>query len=332
MRINSSPKVSIIVPVYNVKKYIAQCIDSVLEQKYTNIELILIDDGSNDGSEVVCEEYAKKDDRIKVIHKKNEGQSVARNIGIDIASGKYLYFLDSDDYIKEDIFIHNIPIMEENGLDLILFSCKTIYDEVEHTNEMNTYQRNENLKYGKVLDGEDMIEELINKKSFLIPPYLYIAKLDLIKKNNIRFYEKIIHEDDLYTPTVILKSKKTEVLENEFYVRRYRKASTVTNEKSVKNYLGHSISFKEFIKVVKEYRNNKVFHALEKLLSQYCLILINHYYILNKEIRNRYKKDFEEIVTITKKWKYFSNRKVFIAIKGKMFYQKMKKIKRKRVK
>ena len=98
MHTNSTPKVSIIVPVYNVKKYITQCIDSVLNQEYINIELILIDDGSNDGSEIICEEYAQKDDRIKVIHKKNEGQSIARNLGIDIASGKYIFFLDSDDY------------------------------------------------------------------------------------------------------------------------------------------------------------------------------------------------------------------------------------------
>lgn len=332
MHTNSTPKVSIIVPVYNVKKYITQCIDSVLNQEYINIELILIDDGSNDGSEIICEEYAQKDDRIKVIHKKNEGQSIARNLGIDIASGKYIFFLDSDDYIKDDIFIHNIPIMEEKKLDLILFSCKTIYDGIERTNEMDNYKRDRNLKYNKVLNGEDMMEELINNKSFLIPPYLYITKLELIKKNNIKFYEKIIHEDDLYTPRVILKSKKVEVLDNEFYVRRYRKSSTVTNEKGIKNYIGHSIVFKEFIKVVQNYRNNKVFKALENLLSQYCLILINHYYMLNKKTRNQYKKDYREIIKTTKEWKYFNNIKVFTAIKGKNFYQKIKIIKRKRVK
>ena len=93
---------SIIVPVYNVEKYLRECIDSILCQTFTDFELILVDDGSKDESGKICDEYAEKDNRIKVIHKENGGQSTARNCGVKESSGKYIVFLDSDDFISED--------------------------------------------------------------------------------------------------------------------------------------------------------------------------------------------------------------------------------------
>ena len=93
--------ISVIVPVYNVEKYLDNCVQSILRQSYTNLEIILIDDGSTDKSSQLCDEYSQKDKRIKVIHKKNGGQSDARNVGITVATGKYIAFVDSDDYIDE---------------------------------------------------------------------------------------------------------------------------------------------------------------------------------------------------------------------------------------
>ena len=97
-------KVSIIVPIYNVEKYLSKCIESILSQTYKNIEIILVDDGSPDNSPQICDEYAKKDDRIIVIHKANGGVSSARNAGIDIATGKYIGFVDPDDYIENNMY------------------------------------------------------------------------------------------------------------------------------------------------------------------------------------------------------------------------------------
>ena len=94
-------KISVIVPVYNVEQYVGECIESILSQSFYDIELILINDGSKDNSGSMCDEYAKKDNRIKVIHKKNEGVSIARNIGIKNASGKYIAFVDSDDLVGQ---------------------------------------------------------------------------------------------------------------------------------------------------------------------------------------------------------------------------------------
>ena len=94
--------ISIIIPIYNVEKYMEKCLNSVVNQTYNNIEIILIDDGSKDKSREICDNYAKKDNRIKVVHKENNGVSSARNTGIDMSKGKYITFIDSDDYIDTD--------------------------------------------------------------------------------------------------------------------------------------------------------------------------------------------------------------------------------------
>src|SRR4051812_34034895 len=98
------PKISIIVPVFNVEKYIHDCLESILNQSFIDFELILVNDGSSDRSGVICDEYSKKDNRITVIHKENGGQSTARNRGIDLAKGDYIGFIDSDDWIDHDMY------------------------------------------------------------------------------------------------------------------------------------------------------------------------------------------------------------------------------------
>ena len=106
-------KLSVVVPVYKVEKYLARCIESILEQSFADFELILVDDGSPDRCPAICDEYAQKDDRIKVIHQTNRGLSSARNAGIECASGEYIAFIDSDDFISKNMF----SILMQNALD-----------------------------------------------------------------------------------------------------------------------------------------------------------------------------------------------------------------------
>ena len=119
-----SPKISIIVPVYKVEKYIHKCIDSILNQTFKDFELILVDDGSPDNCGKICDEYAKKDSRVIVIHKENGGLSSARNSGLDIARGDYIGFVDSDDYIENDMYELLYNLCEENNCDIS--SCSSI--------------------------------------------------------------------------------------------------------------------------------------------------------------------------------------------------------------
>lgn len=122
-------KVSIIVPVYNVEKYVERCIESIIKQSYKNLEIILIDDGSKDNSGKICDEYAQKDNRIKVIHKKNGGLSDARNTGLNIADGEYICFIDSDDYIHKDLVKDNLEKLIQQKADMICFNRFVINGE-----------------------------------------------------------------------------------------------------------------------------------------------------------------------------------------------------------
>lgn len=121
--------ISIIIPVYNVEKYIGKCIDSLIKQKYDNLEIILIDDGSSDNSGEICDKYAKKDKRIKVIHKKNSGQADSRNIGISKASGKYIGFVDSDDYIDKDYYNRLYKTLVKNNADVVTCKYQNVYND-----------------------------------------------------------------------------------------------------------------------------------------------------------------------------------------------------------
>ena len=107
------PELSVIVPIYKAEKYIRKCIDSILTQSFRDYELILVDDGSPDNCGVICDEYAAKDDRIKVIHKRNGGVSEARNVGLDIAGGAYISFIDPDDWVEPDLFYETIRFCEK---------------------------------------------------------------------------------------------------------------------------------------------------------------------------------------------------------------------------
>lgn len=123
------PLLSIVVPIYNAKPYLADCVNSILNQSYSDIELILVDDGSSDNSGAICDEYARTDKRVKVIHKENGGQASARNMGLNIVSGQYITFVDSDDTIAVDSYAKNIELMErcKADIDILQYPCYYMY-------------------------------------------------------------------------------------------------------------------------------------------------------------------------------------------------------------
>ncbi|MGN1326481.1 MAG: glycosyltransferase family 2 protein, partial [Clostridia bacterium] len=125
------PKITVIMPVYNVEKYLEEAIDSVIYQTYQNLEIILIDDGSTDNSGNICDEYAKKDSHIKVIHQENKGLSGARNTGLDIATGEYIMFIDSDDIFPKDACEKMLKFMEEKDADYIVGNYTNMSEEGE---------------------------------------------------------------------------------------------------------------------------------------------------------------------------------------------------------
>ena len=119
-------KISVVVPVYNIKKYLERCISSLTNQTYRNIEICIVDDGSTDGSDIICDELAANDDRIKVFHQKNSGPSIARNKGLDMSTGDYIFFMDSDDYIKSETFSFLLNEMKKNNADISCCAARRV--------------------------------------------------------------------------------------------------------------------------------------------------------------------------------------------------------------
>lgn len=190
MNSTSNPAISVIVPVFNVEKYIDKCINSILEQEFTDFELIIVDDGSTDSSGEICDKYAEIDNRIKVIHKKNEGVSIARNIGIELSQGEWIYFVDSDDWIDFDLlstFKKNIS--DDIGLYFIGLKVETIDSNIlEYTFDECLFT-----------DKKDAIKYIYNKRIFGVTcNKLFNNKI--IKDYNIRFNIQLnSYEDELFT-------------------------------------------------------------------------------------------------------------------------------------
>ena len=159
-----SPKASIIIPVYNAEKYIIRCLKSVLNQTYTNFEVLLIDDGSTDNSGKICDSYSRKDSRIYTYHQANMGQSVARNRALMKAQGKYIVFIDADDYVADTLLEKTIPKMESENIDILIFQHNEITDNglIPFVNEFEKRKVNINVLSIKEIRKLILMDEISN--------------------------------------------------------------------------------------------------------------------------------------------------------------------------
>lgn len=231
-------KISVIVPVYNVEKYIAQCIESILCQTYQNIELILVNDGSQDDSGKICDEYAGKDSRIRVIHQVNRGLSVARNAGLDIASGDYIAFVDSDDFIKPNMYELLLSAMKKNNSDMVL--CN--YCKVSETGEFehdNFYVRNETVSGMKAL-------EWLEREHYwsYIVVWARLYKRSLFE--NLKFKENYIHEDEFIAHELYIRCKTVTGIEDSLYCYR-NNSKSVTSVKGIRYLDGVEAAYERFL-------------------------------------------------------------------------------------
>lgn len=184
--------ISVIVPVYNVSKYLRHCVDSILGQSYSELEIILVDDGSTDGSSQICDEYIEKDTRITVIHKENGGLSSARNKGLEIASGDYVSFIDSDDWLEKDFYSKMVVGMQE-GADVVNGDYSIYYNN-------RAYPKYDNLKMG-FYNEEDIVNSylkpLINSGSHM-QVWNNLYSLKFIRANNYTFVsEREVYAEDM---------------------------------------------------------------------------------------------------------------------------------------
>ena len=248
-KISETPLFSIIIPIYNTSKYLDECLSSVVNQKFDDYEVILIDDGSADDSADICYRYKKEYNNIIFISKPNEGQSVARNIGIHLAKGKYLIFLDSDDYWNNDKVLSDLEmIYQESNPDIIMTPLASIYPDkiLYHSPEYRNMQGNfhEDFQY------------LLNKEIYLGFPVTKIIKKDIIKNNNLYFIKKRIYEDILWSFNLVRHIKTYSIYPKIYYMYRRNHDNSTTRYVSVINQQNLFMNFIDIYKELSFFKEN----------------------------------------------------------------------------
>lgn len=203
---------SVVVPIYNTEKYLDRCINSIVNQTYRNLEILLIDDGSPDHCPEICDAWARKDNRIRVVHKKNEGQGMARNTGIEHASGMYICFFDSDDYISQDAVAKAVDCLRKNDAELVVFGFHTVG---QNGDVLSTFVPDASTQiYRGAQVQEQFLPEFVapdpngdGNRRFYMSSCMILYAMKPIRENNWRFKsEREIISEDVYSLLLLLKN------------------------------------------------------------------------------------------------------------------------------
>lgn len=278
--------ISIIVPIYKVEDYLEKCIKSILNQTYKNIEIILVDDGSPDGCGKICDDYAKKDERIKVIHKRNGGVSEARNYGIDIATGRYILFVDSDDFVDENMCETLIKESKKNDSDIVIGNFYAVRKNNCHINEMSLTDNSVSLT------NLEMIKIFFlqwHPETFVVWNKLYKKEL-FDNKKNIRFPVGKIHEDIYILYKLYYIANKITVINKPLYYNVQR-AGSIMNSFSDKNIVAYIECIKEFYDFAKNKGKNIKYMVQITSLRLYFVCLYSSLENKNKEKEKKYCLD-----------------------------------------
>lgn len=311
---------SVVIAVYNVEQYLEECLESILTQTYKDYEVILVDDGSKDKSPEICDRYAEQYPQISVIHKKNGGASSARNEGLRHASGAYVLFLDSDDYIKSNDFFERLAEKKATQPDVILYKFEKYYESTKMFEECSFH-------FPKGVEGaqtSEIIEQLVRLDALYCAGWTKSIKRKLLLENDIMFKEGIIGEDQDWYFQVLLKVKKIEMIDDSFIVYRQRDNS-VTSSWKMKN-------LTDCIYIIEKWNDNirnaqmdaKMQTALLGVLAKlYCNMLIAY-----SRFKDSKKKQYEvNIKQLAELLKYTQNSRVrmiakvykMIGFKGTIF-------------
>lgn len=298
--------ISVVVPIYKVEKYLPKCVDSICGQTYQNLEIILVDDGSPDQCGKLCDEYAKQDGRIKVIHKKNGGLSDARNAGIEVATGKYIGFVDSDDYIHPQMyeFLHDSLQKNMACIAVCAFQCIMESEHVE-SKIMNSIQ-------SEVISSEtERINHFLGEEFTVAWNKLYPREYF----SNIRYPKGKIHEDEFTTYKLLEMAKRICFIQEPLYYYVQRDNSIMGEDFSEKR-LHRLDAYQERLE---KYWTEKRYVWFEKILFLYRIFLlryeksIHNNKLLNSKLLRPYKTQYNY-------WVCKSIFKLPVSFKAKMGY------------
>jgi glycosyltransferase involved in cell wall biosynthesis len=259
------PKVSIIVPVYNIESYVKDCLMSIKSQSFKDFEVIVVNDGSTDSSLSVVEEVVSGDSRFKVISQENGGLSVARNTGVNNATGVYVTFLDSDDMFSDGALSLAANLCDKKDLDMLIYGTDVFHDDSVVTNQKFNYERPSSL-IGEIVTGRVFFGTSVAENKYSPSACMYWLKSSIAKKH--QFLPGITHEDNLYTTQILVGDdcNVLQLVENPVYLRRVRNGSIMMAKPSPKNYLGYLRVF-HMLKYEKGILDTNTQKALSKFRS-----------------------------------------------------------------
>ncbi len=298
----NAPLVSIIVPVHNVRDYLDVCVKSLLDQTYKNLEIILVDDGSTDGSEKIADKYSKKYKYISVIHKKNGGLSSARNAGVKSANGEWLMFVDSDDYVKNNYVSELVKLVLKNEADIATCSFEPFTDDGSMLKKVPTWPN-------KILSGEDAVNDMLKNKR---PAYIWlnIFSAKLFKKNKIEFPDGHDYEDIATKIKLLYYARKVAFTNDKLYFYLIRKNGITGKDFTEKR-------CKDFLKAINDSRKFLKKSEYLDYFEYYSLVTLLNYLARENNLSLGVKKYWAEVRS---KLKTLYGRTKFPNLKIKIFY------------
>ena len=256
--------ISVVVPVYNAEKYLCKCLDSILGQTYTNLEVILVDDGSSDKSKIICDNYAKKDGRVYVIHKENQGVSAARNDGIRASKGEYIAFVDADDYILPEYFSYLHNLIKKYNADM---SCCRSY-KMWDTETMPAFNE---CDTERVFNAEEALQEFLYNKDITAHVYRKLCKRNVI--GQLLFHPKVEYaEDSLFMFYLLQKCERVAYGSKILYIYVQNDNSSTHNYKYEKLLVSWKIISKELLEYAEKKKEIRlaVYFRLFVMAVMYC--------------------------------------------------------------
>ncbi len=288
------PKISVIIPVYNTEHYVRETIESICNQTIKDIEIILIDDGSDDNSMAVLTELAQTDKRIRLHSHKNQGPSITRNKGMDMATGKYIYFMDSDDLLEETTLELCLYKCEEKQLDFVFFDGESFYDDNLSNAPILNYHHTHQLE-DKIYNGLEIFNVLLDKGQYTPSVCLNLINRHFLEKNLLRFYPHILHEDQLFSCLMYIHAERVGFIPRSFFHRRLHFDSIMTSHFAWKNMKSYFIVADELIHFSNK-SSTAIKNGIRKLLNQ----------MLNAAIWQAHRLSIKERIKVfnTCLWKY----------------------------
>lgn len=292
-------KISVIVPVYNVEQFIKKCIDSIRLQSYSNLEIILVDDGSTDASSQICDEYAQIDERICVLHRKNEGPSSARNAGLDAATGEYIAFIDSDDYIAENYFEVLLQVLKETSVEMSLVRYQSVDEENNYRMNVETFLDDGTVS---VHSGTEVINTRYRKDTLIyVVVWGKLFKRDVWRQ--LRYPEGCFHEDERVERDLYSRINNFASVDKKLYFYRVREGS-IMDKMTEKRYNDMLEWIRIEINYYKESGNAYMEHEAKRY---FCRMYVKYYF--HVELRN--KLEFRSYVIDVLKSKQVTRREYY---------------------